>query len=165
MKWTFFQNNGEVQASASKTTTSNTEVIMAYALIPANTFSINDVIDLESLFTKPLEVNAPALHYYRNSSISLSGVTTIGSDTFTNGQNHRSFCRRLINKNASNSQVTNNAAQTDYPNDKTSVSSVVKESLSIDWTVTNYIILAGNSPSGTDTLTCEHFSVNAQRMI
>lgn len=165
MNWTFFQNTGDAQASASKSTTSNTEVIMAYAFVPANSFSVNDVIDIETTFTKALEINSPEMHMYANTALSLSGVVTIGSDTFSGTQNKREFCRQIIFKGALNSQVVNNTAQVDYPNDKTSASASVKTSLTVNFSVDQYIILAGRSPSATDTLIIEKLRVAINRMV
>jgi hypothetical protein len=113
------------------------EQITASQLIPANTFTVGDIIRVTWRVTKTGTASSITCKLYANTSASLVGATQLGIITpgFTNS-NSNAFQRHLAIKASNNTQVTAPAGNTftDF-NTLTSFTAA-----NIDWTTNQYLI-------------------------
>ena len=112
------------------------EQISSSQLIPANTFTVGDIVRVTWRVTKTGTLTSITCKLYANTSVSLTGALQLGQIVpgFTNS-NSNGFQRHLIIKAANNTQTIGVASTfTDY-NTLTAVSTS-----NIDWTVNQYII-------------------------
>jgi hypothetical protein len=144
-------------SSGNNTATSvgTTETVLNSVLIPANTFKVLDVFGIQTRITKTSGTTTISLRLRIGPTLNNS-QTLVGINTSTAGtHNYIPFDRRLSIQNiTTNTKVLNvsDVRTTDLFADGASTS--LTSSLSIDWTVDNYIIVTGQSTSGTNTLNC-----------
>lgn len=126
-------------------TTSNT--LSSSLLIPANSISVGDIIELNLRIVASGNNNNRTCRIYFNTSASLSGATLAG--TYTAGPVGLSFdmSRDFAVKSATNTEFF---AATASLLSKSSQSTIAISSLNIDWTVDQYVIVAIQLTSGLD---------------
>jgi hypothetical protein len=115
-------------------------------LVPANTFSVGNVIRLNVRFLKATANASTSFLIYINTSASLTGATQLGVISTNNRTN--GMKRDLYIKSATATQMypTTGSAITDD-----AVQSSAPSSINIDWTTDKYIIFAIGHSGATDT--------------
>jgi hypothetical protein len=143
--------------SGSVNSTSNT--LINSILIPANTFSINDIVTLETCVTKSGAVYNGSVFFYYNTSSSLIGATLLA--TFSNfGTNTRAaqLYRRLSIVTSDGSGNGTQVVSSSYVarDDMGSYNYTGGFStLSINWTSDVYLIVSGLVANSAENLTCQ----------
>lgn len=123
--------------------------LMKSVLIPANTYTINDVIKILNRVSRNTTTGTAINYFYINTTNSLTGATLIGiqSGVFR----FYSMERNLYIKSATVSETCSNALSAN--SDEGVSLSVSKQNLNIDWTVNQYIISAfQNAAVGESTI-------------
>jgi hypothetical protein len=115
-------------------------------LIPANTFTVNNVIRVYVRFIKSTANANTSFYIYINTSASLTGATQLGILTTNNRTN--GVKRDMYIKSATSTQVY--PATLGTPTDDV-VQSNAASSINIDWTTDKYIIFAIGHTGATDT--------------
>lgn len=115
-------------------------------LIPANTFTVNNVIRVYVRFIKSTANANTSFYIYINTSASLTGATQLGILTTNNRTN--GVKRDMYIKSATSTQLypTTLGSNTDDV-----VQSNAASSINIDWTTNKYIIFAIGHTGATDT--------------
>lgn len=138
----------DITNSAALTGTTAITLIKS-VLIPANTFTIGDVVDIESRAIRNTNTGTAVNYMYVNTSSSLSGATLIGQQSAA--VQYYGMTRNLYIKSATNSETTNNAVSVSG----SSAAAIANppSNLNIDWTVDQYIISAfANAANGDSTV-------------
>jgi len=128
-------------------------------LIPANTFVADDVVTIETCNSKSATNNTFSQYFYINTSASLSGAILIATNTaVANNIRAAQLYRRLaINVAAGTGNATIAVNSTISARDDIGVANYTTgfSTLLINWTVDQYLIVAGSVVSTSDSLTCE----------
>jgi hypothetical protein len=157
------------------TTTSTSNVYLYSILIPANTFAINEVLDLRAMATVTntrTGIINPfcALRFYWGPNPSLTGATQLGVCTYQKTTNLTGALpfhlhRRLGIRNTTTSTIvldTIKSSANDIRIDTTTNDSYMTggvDYLAINWTTDFYFIVGGNT-SGTDVLQVRYMKIN-----
>jgi hypothetical protein len=156
-------NVGKKYAVVTSTTptgsVNSTSITLIHSiLIPANTFVADDIVTIETCNSKSATNNTFSQYFYINTSASLSGAILIATNTaVANNIRAAQLYRRLaINVAAGTGNATiavNSAfgARDDISGTYTTGFST----LSINWTVDQYLIVAGSVVNTSDSLTCQ----------
>lgn len=146
-------NPPAVYGDTSTTSVGTTETILNSVLIPANTFKIYDIVGIQTRITKTTTTSTVVLNVRIGPTLNTSQTLAA---TFTSASAAHTFIpldRRLSIQNLTTSTKVLNTSlsfSSEYAGSFTSDAT----SLSIDWTVNNYIIVTGRSSSSTNTLNC-----------
>jgi hypothetical protein len=139
-------------------TTANT--IVASYLIPSGTFQANDFFRFLIQTSHTNNANVKTLRVYINSSVSLTSATLIATRLLTSSAG-ASMARDLIFKNSLSSQdissVTNNSG------DNENNTNVTVSSLTINFSVNQYFIVAFELADGTDSAVIRGLRTNIFR--
>lgn len=157
---------------------STSEVKLASVLIPANSYGLNDILEVKSLLFKTNSNAGCTIKFYINDTDDLVTPTQIGTVTFpvsTGAANINSLnlFRRLAISVANGTgrgtvvfRNTTSAANDIFFNNsidpietRIAIAGGVTN-LAIDWTVDNYIIVAGSVVSASDILQYKYLKVN-----
>ena len=158
-------------------TTSSTSNIYLYSiLIPANTFSINEVLDLRTMATitttRTGTINPfGALRFYWGPDPSLTGATQLGVATYTStsvitGAKPFQLHRRLGIRSTTTSTIvldTIKSTSSDIRIDTATNDSYMTggvDYLAINWTTDFYFIVAGNTTNTADVLQVRYMKIN-----
>jgi len=143
--------------TGSVTSASNT--IINSILIPANTFSANSIVTLESCVTKSGAVYNASMFFYYNTSASLTGASLIA--TFSNfGTTTRAaqLYRRMSIVTSDGSGDGTQVLLTSF-NGRDDIGSFNYtggfSTLSINWTSDVYLIVSGLIANSAESLTCQ----------
>ena len=128
-------------------------------LIPANTFSANDIVTLETCETKSGGVYQGSTYFYYNTSASLVGATLLA--TFSNfgastraAQNYRRLAIVTADGSGNGTQVVSTSF-----NGRDDMGSYNYtggfSTLSINWTSDIYLIVSGLVANSAESLTCQ----------
>lgn len=159
------------------TSSSTSEVKLASVLIPANTYGLNDILEVKSLLFKTNSNGGCTLRFYVNTTDDLVTPTQVGIVTFpvtTGGStiNSLNFFRRLAIAVANGTgrgtvvfRNTTSAANDIFFNYSGVINTSIAiaggvTNLAIDWTVDNYLIVAGSVVSSSDILQYKYLKVN-----
>ncbi len=151
---------------ASSSSTSN--VILYSILIPAGTFSVNEVLDVRTLVQKSGDNGTITLRFYVNTTPAIGG-TQFGIATYIEAlQDVMPFSRRLAIRSSTNSTIvfrtTTSTANDIYffnaSDNYYSSSTGGVESISINWTIDNYIVVGGQLSSGLDIMRAMFLKIN-----
>lgn len=149
-----FKNHRQIYSSIritqdSATITGTTsETLLASTLVPANTFSVDDVINLE-IRCKRASATSTTSHRIRvNTSNSLSGATSIALVQNHNAILMPTFSRNLVIKSSTNTEVMGTSAT--FSTDVGSITSAIS-SINIDWTIDQYIIISVQPSASAET--------------
>ncbi len=128
-------------------------------LIPANTFSANDIVTLETCVTKSGGVYQGSTFFYYNTSSSLVGATLLGRfTTFGAATRAAQNYRRLAIVTADGSGNGTQVVSTSF-NGRDDMGSYNYtggfSTLSINWTSDVYLIVSGFVANSAESLTCQ----------
>ncbi len=130
--------------------TGNTSNTLKYSsLIPAGTFEANDILKWYAKIGATSNANTKTIRYYFNTSVSLSGATLVATYALSGGAMAIGMDRVLVFQNSLTSQQIGNPSvsfQSSY-----SALSAVPSTLSIDFTVDQYLIVAIQLANSGDT--------------
>lgn len=131
------------------------ETILLSVLVPAKTFQTLDIVGIQSRVRKVTTLGSFIVRLRigptENTSQTLCG--TFSSATTTN--TYLPFNRRLSIQNVINdTKILPATANTNQ--DISSANSVPEDTVSIDWTVDNYLIITGQSSSASEEVNCAY---------
>lgn len=135
-----------------------TNTLKYSSLIPAGTFEANDILKWNAKIGATSNANTKTIRYYFNTSASLSGATLVATHSLSSGATAIGMDRALVFQNSLTSQQIGNpstAFQSEY-----SALPAVPSTLSIDFTVDQYIIIAIQLANAADTMSI--FSVYSE---
>jgi hypothetical protein len=142
--------------TGSVNSTSNT--LINSLLIPANTFSSGDIVTIETCVTKSATNNTFSFYFYVNTSATLVGATLVATNTsVATATRAAQLYRRLaidVAAGAGNATIAVNSTF-GVRDDISGTYTTGFSTLSINWTVNQYLIVAGSVVSTSDFLTCE----------
>jgi hypothetical protein len=142
--------------AGSVNSTSNT--LINSLLIPANTFSSGDIVTIETCVTKSATNNAFSFYFAVNTSATLVGATLVATNTsVANNIRAAQLYRRLAIDVASGSGNGTIVLNTSFAarDDISGTYTTGFSTLTTDWTVDQYLIVAGSVVSTSDTLSCQ----------
>lgn len=142
--------------TGSINSTSNT--LINSILIPANTFTTGDIVTIETCVTKSSTINTHTQRFLINTSATLMLATQIATVTGTAATRAFQLFRRLSIVNSSGSgDATKVISSTFNARDDIGVGNYTGgfSTLSINWTVDQYLIVSGSVVSTSDTLSCQ----------
>ena len=166
------------QTAIGVTSSSTSEVKLASVLIPANTYGLDDILEVKALLFKTNSNAGCTIRFYINDTDDLATPTQIGTVTFPvtvsgTSINSLNFFRRLAisaaNGTGRGTVVFRNttSAANDIFFTYTSLDRLTINSsaggvsyLPINWTVDNYIIVAGSVVNTLDILQYKFLKVN-----
>jgi hypothetical protein len=157
-------NVGKKYAVVTSTTqtgsVNSTSITLIHSiLIPANTFVADDIVTIETCVTKSAANNAFSFYFYVNTSATLVGATLVATNTSvaTATRAAQLYRRLAINVPAGAGNATIAINSTIGARDDIGVANYTTgfSTLSINWTVNQYLIVAGSVVSTSDILTCE----------
>jgi hypothetical protein len=157
-------NVGKKYAVVTSTTptgsVNSTSITLIHSiLIPANTFVADDIVTIETCVTKSAANNAFSFYFYVNTSATLVGATLVATNTSvaTATRAAQLYRRLAINVAAGTGNATIAVNSTIGARDDIGVANYTTgfSTLSINWTVNQYLIVAGSVVSTSDILTCE----------
>ena len=128
-------------------------------LIPANTFVADDIVTIETCISKSATNNTFSQYFYINTSASLTGAILIATNTAVVAATRAAqlYRRLAINVAAGTGNATIAVNSTINARDDIGVANYTTgfSTLSINWTVDQYLIVAGSVVSTSDILTCQ----------
>ena len=130
---------------------SNVETILNSVFVPANTFSVGDLLTLEHTIRKSGTAGITQWKLYYNTSNNLSGAIQIANRGETSTFLYLPGMRRMAVRSTSNNTYVLNSSASIYTDFQGSTSA--PSTLSLNWTVDSYIILTSLTQS-TDTASC-----------
>ena len=154
------------------TSSSLTDVLLYSTLVPANTYVLNEVLDIRTLATKTGTNATCTLRFWAGTTASLSGATQIGQCLYTATSLSLPLHRRLGIRVAASSTIcfdtTTNAttdiffggAGTSEANGRNSDSIGGVDILSINWTQDVWILVSGDVDSASDVIQVRYFKIN-----
>jgi hypothetical protein len=156
-------NVGKKYAVVTSTTptgsVNSTSITLIHSiLIPANTFSSGDIVTIETCVTKSAASNAFSFYFYVNTSSTLVGATLVATNTSvaTATRAAQLYRRLAIDVPAGTGNATIAVNSTFGVRDDISGTYTTGFStLSINWTVDQYLIVAGSVVNTSDSLTCQ----------
>jgi hypothetical protein len=149
-----------VTSTTSTGTVNSTSITLIHSiLIPANTFVADDIVTIETCITKSATNNQFSQYFYINTSASLSGAILIATNTGIGLSTRASqlYRRLAINVPAGTGNATTAVNSTFSARDDVGATNYTTgfSTLSINWTVDQYLIVAGSVVSTSDSLTCQ----------
>lgn len=145
-----YKYTNKVVISTTGVTTYTTSVqafLMASVFVPANTFTVGDIVTIESQAQMDNSTSTRNWAYFRNSTNSVSGAQLLGIRAMGNTIINQYGMRRLAIKSSTNNTLisaTNSSFYSDFQAVTAAPSTVV-----IDWTVDNYFIITGQNGTGS----------------
>jgi len=130
-------------------TNSTTNTLLYSGLIPANTLTTGDLFRVELTVRKNNTVGAYNERIYFNTSSSLTGATQIALIQSGNTILYNKLRRLATIKSATNTEIY--PSTTSNTSDFTSTGTAGASNLNVDWTVDQYLIVAGNVANTSDT--------------
>jgi hypothetical protein len=151
--------NTTTQAAVTGVTT-NVKVVSQ--LIPANTFTVDDILQIKARLVKTGGAGGVSLRVYVNSADSLTSpapILIITSSTAAIGQTYNGIDRNAIIKSATNTQTAQatGSIQTDAV-----VGNGIQTNSNINWAVDQYIIFAMQNGSAADSSALSYFQIQKQ---
>jgi hypothetical protein len=146
--------------SAVTGVTTNVKVVSQ--LIPANTFSVGDIIQIKARVGKTGGAGTITLRVYVNSADSLTSpapILIITSATSTIAQTYNGIDRNALIKTSTNTQTVQ--ANASVQNDAV-VGNATQTNSNINWTVDQYIIFAIQNGSAADSSVLSYFQIQKQ---
>lgn len=144
--------------------TSNTSVTFLFSqVVYANTFKEGDFISFDGMFDRQIDVlgTMVARLYINSVDSTLTGAILVGTRTMTTSDNFCYLSRKLFIANATGGG-TGNSAGTQVISSGSNLDdyqSGTKTSLVIDWTIDQYLILAGFVTNSGDFINANSLTV------
>lgn len=145
-----FKYNNKVTISTTGVTTyttSNQAFQMASVFVPANTFTVGDIVTIESQAQMDNTTSTRNWTYFRNTTDSLSGAQLLAIRAMSNTFINQYGMRRLAIRSSTTSTLIS-ATNSSFYSDFQAVSQP-PSTLVIDWTVNNFFIIAGQNGTGS----------------
>lgn len=150
---------------ASATSSSVSNVVLSSILIPANTFTTNEVLDIKTLVTKTGTNGTCTVRAYLNTTAAIGGQT-VGLNAFQSTCLFLPFARRAgIRSTTAATIVLRNT--TNAPNDiwfsnldYNGHASGGLQALAVNWTANVYLVIAGQLSSNLDVMQCRYVKIN-----
>jgi hypothetical protein len=139
-----FKQNTDITHTGTLTNT-----IIASYLVPAGTFDVNDILRFRGQLNVTNNANAKNVRCYFNTSVSLAGAIQVSVRNPTSAQGG-SFARDLVFANSLSSQKILNPT-TNIADDENAAT--ISSTLSIDFSVDQYFIVAVQLADVSDTVT------------
>lgn len=148
-----------VTAGSAVSTTSDT--LLNSVLVPANTFTVGDVVMMEAMVSKSASLGTYIMRFYWNTTNSLSGAILIGTSA-TLGTTVRS---QIINRQGLIRVANGTGLGTLVANSSTAINqdsftSGAPSTLAINWTVDGYFIVSASHTSASETVTGEWLKIS-----
>ena len=147
-------NNGVSFAGPGNIITGSVAISASYGLyVPANTFTVGDIIKIQGVFTKPVSATGTAHYIYINTSNQLSGATQMA--IYNTTTTRWTPITRTFGIESSTRTTGYAAATSHYSDDIAIATGFNTSSLNINWGVDQYIIFAAQNATladRTDTL-------------
>lgn len=121
--------------------------ILASVFIPANTFAVNDVIQIEHMNQKSGATAILTWYYYYNTANNLVGATQIAQRSESAANIASPGMRKLAIRSTTNNTYVMGSTANFYTDFQTITSA--SSTLSLNWTVDSYILLTGTYSSDT----------------
>jgi hypothetical protein len=139
-----FLNNGTQYAGVGSIITGSIAISASYGLlVPANTFTVGDIIKIQGVFIKPTSATSTQYYIYANTSNQLSGATQMAN--YNSATTRWTPITRTFGIESSTRTVGYAAATSHYADDVAIATGFNTSSLNIDWTVNQYIIFAAQN--------------------
>ena len=151
-----FINNTPTAAHTG--TTTNT--IVQSVLIPANTYTVGDIVRISPRAFKTGNGGVATLRFYANTSVSLSGAVTIAQLRQSSAVTGMIAGIRNLSITSATTIDVGDPSSTNMPSDETSLGNLgFVTNMNINWTVDQYIIYAIQLGSVTDSATFNHYII------
>ena len=141
---------------SSGNTTTGAFTIVSSVVVSANTFTTGDTVSFKVRIRKSATNGTVNYRISSNTTLNLTGSQTVGvfnaGATIVYGELERTLIVKGATSEVFNTSITN--VQSDVTTSTSSVSS-----LSIDWTVDQYIMFNINQSSASDTTTISYYSI------
>lgn len=147
-------------ATSSAVTGVTANTILVSTSIPANTFAVGSLAEVRCNIQRVGANGTATYRIYTNTSNSLSGATQLGTYNNTATQLFTPFKRLFAFKTGN--VIFGAGASSTLASDET-VSTVAPSSNTFDPTVTNYIIIAVQPASASDSFTSEIFVIKGNK--
>jgi hypothetical protein len=135
------------------TITGITNQLVASQLIPANTFAVGDIIKILGRYRKSTTLVNMTTRIYVNSANNLTGALLLG--TYSLVGLYSQLERNLFIKSATNTETFGNTSSFYIDSGTTNAVS----STSVDWTINQYIIFAGQQGVAGETTLVSGFLI------
>ena len=147
-------NNGVSFAGPGNIITGSVAISASYGLlVPANTFTVGDIIKIQGVFTKPVSATNTQYYIYVNTSNQLSGATQMAN--YNSATTRWTPITRTFGIESSTRTTGYAAATSHYSDDIAIATGFATSSLNINWGVDQYILFAAQNATladRTDTL-------------
>lgn len=141
--------NGVSFASSGSIITGSTDISSSYELlIPANTFTVGDVVKIQGVFTKPIAGTSTSFYIYVNTSNTLSGATQLA--LFNTTTNRWIPITRTLSIESSTSTTLHTTNLSAYSDDIATNTAAVRSSVNINWSTNQYLLFAADNATLAD---------------
>lgn len=139
----------------NNTITSGTtsETILNSVLVPANTFKRFDVVGIQSRIRKTTTAGAVTMRLRIGPTLNTSQTQVAVSSGGTAAQTFLPFNRRISLQSLTTETIVFPTTTTEI-SDHAANSTTTMSTLSINWTVDNYIIITGQPASTSENINC-----------
>jgi len=172
-------NRVQFASTINATSSSTSAARLGSILIPANSYGINEVIEVKTLVSKVGTTNAATIRFYHHTLDQVSGATQFATCTYpqniggsptgatplfrrlaisvVNGTGRGTLCLQPTVSEGNDVYFGQNETGTTFTN---YYSTGGLSSLTIDWSVDNYILVAGFVSSSLDYLDFKYLKIN-----
>lgn len=154
-KVNYFTDNIRDMAQYSLTG-STSETLLTSILIPANTFTTGDILEVTSMPCVTTAANNKTLRFYFNTSSSLAGATQYGAIV---GASTITFFRRHSRVISTGLKTYFSLSSTIGNSEGATSNTTVYTSINVDFTVDQYLVVSGQLTVGTDTLYVDFITI------
>jgi hypothetical protein len=150
----------------------STSTILYNLFVPANTFVINEVLDLRAMgvITRPLATACTLRFYWGTTASTITGAILLGTCTYAAGstvvgEKPLPFHRRLGIRNTTTQTIvldTVRSTSTDIRVDTNNESHMTGgiDLVAVNWTTDGYFIVQGNTTTTADVLQVKWMKIN-----
>ena len=124
------------------------ETICVDVSIPADTYSVGDIVELLFRFKKTTTDSFSTIRVYVNTSVSLTGATQIATAFAFRFDYYSQVRRHLIIKASDDTELINNGAD---GNDDTIQWQDTPSNLDIDWSVQQYLLITIQNDASSES--------------
>jgi len=129
--------------------TGSTAISSSYGLyVPANTFTVGNIVKVQGVFTKPNAASSMNFYIYINTSNSLSGATQLA--LFQTTTQRWNPITRTLAIESSTSTTLHPTNVSHYNDDIVLVGATARASVNINWAADQYILFAAQNASTGD---------------
>lgn len=151
----------KTNVTAGSAVSATPDTLLNSVLVPANTFTLNDVVMMEAMVSKSAALASFIVRFYWNTTNSLSGAILIGTGA-TNGSTVRSqvMTRQGLIRTANGSSTGTLVANTATASNADSIIAASSSTLAINWTIDGYFIVSASHNNNTETVTGEWVKIS-----